>query len=153
MDELLIGYGDGRLLFDSYRTIIPGTNVPYGIRMGEGFINALKAPLELKDAIINECRVEDGRRVVYPVGGMKKAARSITLTFQITANSPNDFEVARSAFYEMLYTSKFFIKLPGESEVYNLRYTGKSSQYAQNLARTACSVTVKFEEDNPQIRI
>ena len=150
MNEML--FRQGGVWFDAYSGIIPGTDVRRGVRMGDGFLDALCAPLELKEVVMNESRVEDGRRVVKRVS--KIAARSLTLTFVITADDRESFNIAKSAFCDVLYGQWLDIRIPDEGEeVYHLRYTGKSTTYNRNLSGTVCQITAKFEEDNPKNRV
>lgn len=121
-----------------------------GVRMGEGFIDALTEPLSLKDFIVNESRLEHGKRIT---GTPKIASREVVLCFTIEGSSPTDFRNKKNKFLKMLYSGPITLEVPKESEdVYRLIYTGKGSEYGVNIARTFCKMMLKFEEPNPADR-
>ena len=49
----------------------------WGVNMGDGFIDALDAPLPMKDYIENESRLEHGKRIITT--DAKVDSRDITL--------------------------------------------------------------------------
>lgn len=124
----------------------------WGVRMGEGFIDAISAPPQMKAYIENRSRLEHGKRVIVDKEP-KQEDRSLTLQFTIQGDSPSDFFSKRNAFFEELRKVKIDIKVPklGE-EVYHLLYTGKSTTYGQSISRTFAKVASKFDEPNPANR-
>lgn len=124
----------------------------YGVRMGKGFLDALFVPKSLKEFVSNESRLEDGIRVLYPQTP-KFAAREMTLNFQITGTSENDFKAKRDAFFALLYAGRVTLSVPSKSsEVFKLTYMGNSPTYKGGLFGHACKVAVKFSEPNPNDR-
>ena len=135
----------------------------FGVMMGDGFLDALQAALALKPFVQNQSRLIDGKRVV--VNNPRKDSRSFNLTFDISGSSPSDFKTKKENFLAMLYQGKVTMgfasaqewsnaHLPGTpptSEKFHLIYLNQVS-YAQNLARTSCKMTVKFEEPDPTSR-
>lgn len=124
----------------------------YGVRMGDGFIDALTEPLSLKDFIENESRLEHGTRVV--VGASPKCqARELTLDFTIEGSSPADFLAKKNAFLSLMYAGSVEIQVPRESpDTYRLVYLGKGATYSVNPQRTFCHIVLKFKEPNPADR-
>lgn len=124
----------------------------YGVRMGEGFIDALTEPLSLKANIENESRLEHGKRVVVEKEP-KFAAREVTLDFTISGTSPMDFLKKKNDFLAIMYGGEITLEVPQVSnEVYHLIYQGKGSEYSMNVQRTFCHMMLKFEEPNPAKR-
>ena len=128
-----------------------------GVKMGDGFKDELYAPIELKEFVSNESRLEHGRRVVTAdTGGnslARYASRTISLEFRITGSSISEFLTNRNALYTELYKGAVKLEVPElGSEVFNLIYLGKSSTYSTGLSRMACRVKVSFEEPNPSQR-
>lgn len=122
----------------------------WGINMGDGFIDALELPVSVKETISNESRLEDGKRLI--VTEIKKASRSVSLTFTITGSNEEDLRTKKRNFEEALYSGNVSIYIPKNgAEVYHLMYVGSAS-YGKNVQRTFCKFTVKFEEYNPSKR-
>lgn len=129
----------------------------YGVRMGEGFLDALTQPSSPKDYIENESRLRHGKQVLTKntQGNsiIRLASRDITLTFVVMGETHEELEQNRKKFYNELYKGEITIQVPEDSnDVYRLVYKGKPSSYGQDLARTTCKVAVKFEETNPNNR-
>jgi len=203
MIDLIIGKTGGTLV-DAY--------AEYGIRMGDGFLDTLLAPREMKDYITNESRMNHGREITLkdtsaPFMGERFNYREITLTFTLcstfggsvslitrstrptTGNIHNvylvdgvywwynskwmditdrviadgvtpiclmraDFQDKRERFYNLLSQVTMDICIPKENPdiVYHLHYKGKGATHSQDLLRTMCSLTMKFEETNPYNR-
>ncbi|MDE7081649.1 MAG: hypothetical protein K2O78_08360 [Muribaculaceae bacterium] len=132
----------------------------YGIRMGQDFIEALTEPLSVKDLVTSESRLESGKRVLrgQPIVWQ---SRDVTLTFVISGKGNSRTEKEQSMWERR---NKLIEVLSGEygyvgiaipkvgSEVYWLRYLGKSNTYALALGRTVCNVALKFNEPNPAHR-
>lgn len=200
MTDLIIGRTGGTLV-DAY--------TEYGVRMGDGFLDTLLAPREMKDYITNESRLNHGREITLKdenasLRGEKFNFREMTLTFVLGSTfggnvtliprnaRPNtgsinnvflvndvywwysnrwiditnrvradgvtplclmraDFQDKRERFYNLLSQVTIDICIPKENPdiVYHLHYKGKGASHSQNLARTMCALTMKFEESNP----
>ena len=123
----------------------------WGVRMGDGFLDALDAPLPMKDYIENESRLEHGKRMI--TSNAKVDSREITLGFTITGTSEGDYRTKKKAFQSELQTGAFTLKVPalGE-EVYHLVYTGKNISYGLSLNRKFGHFTMKATEPNPMDR-
>jgi hypothetical protein len=123
----------------------------WGAEMGSGFLDAIAAPCPLKDPVKNEARTAHGVRTVQdePL----KDQRDLTLIFQISGATRDEFRTRKAAFFEELYKRRMTVEIPENgSEVYKLDYTGKSISYSQNTERTFCKIGVKFNEPNPDDR-
>lgn len=120
-----------------------------GIRMGEGFLNALGSPAPLKEFIENSSRLEHGKRVLYD--NPRLGDREVTLTFALFGDNEFDFLAKLRAFEQILYAGLVELYVEATGQTYRLTYQ-RSQTFAQNRARTACSVTVKFNEPNPANR-
>ena len=86
MKDLIIGK-TGTTLVDAY--------AEYGIRMGDGFLDTLLAPREMKDYITNESRMNHGREITLkdtnaPFMGERFNFREITLTFVLGSTFGGD---------------------------------------------------------------
>lgn len=124
----------------------------YGVRMGEGFLDALTEPLSLKENIENESRLEHGKRVVVEETP-KYQSRDVVLDFTIRGSSPTDFRAKKNAFLALMYKGEITLEVPQESsDVYHLIYRSKGSEYSMNPQRTFCHMMLKFEEPNPAHR-
>lgn len=124
----------------------------YGIKMGDNFIDTLTEPLDLKDFIENESRLEDGKRIV--VNNPRFKSREITLGFTISGNTREEFLANKKAFLNLMYAGSITIQVPRNSDdVYHLVYTGKGGEYGMNKLRTFCHMVLKFIEPNPRNRI
>lgn len=152
MKELELRIKGGEF-FDAYNGLFTddsGEEFTYGIRIGEGFIDALKAPLPIKPPIECISRLRHGK-VVLP-GNTIFDSREVALSFRIVAESSYELERKKSKLYEMFYSQWIDIKIMEEPDIYHLRYTGKNTSYGRNLAGTSCLITAKFEEPDPSNR-
>lgn len=123
----------------------------WGVRMGDGFLDAISASAPMKEFIENKSRLEHGKRVI--INSPKLDEREITLQFTIEGSSQTDYQTKKKAFYEELYKGAVDIQIPANnSDVYHLIYRGKSISYAQSVDRTFGKISSKFEEPNPFIR-
>lgn len=123
----------------------------WGVNMGEGFLDALDAPLQMKDYIEDESRLEHGKRVI--TDNAKVDSREITLQFTIEGNSENDYRAKKKAFQTELEKGAVNIKIPAlGSEIYKLVYLGKSISYGLSPDRCFAKVSSKFCEPNPMDR-
>lgn len=122
----------------------------WGVNMGEGFLDAITAPVSLKSNIENDSRLEHGKRVIVVP---KLSSREITLVFTLKGSSESDYKTKRKSFYDELYKGSLTIKVPDNGEeTYHLVYLGKSTSFAQNIKRNFCKMSIKFEETNPSNR-
>lgn len=123
----------------------------FGVRMGDGFLDALGAPAPMKPYIENDSRLEHGKRVITT--NAKVDYRQLTLEFTIQGGTQADFRTKKAAFYAALYNGAITISVPANgSEIFRLKYLGTSPTYAQSRNRCFCRVSVKFEENNPMDR-
>lgn len=131
---------------------INGTDAKsYGVKMGDGFIDALLAPASVKDYITNDSRIEHGIRVAGST--VKLASREVTLTFNIEGTSKTDYEAKRKAFYNILYAGNVTVQVPDISnDIYHLKYLGKSISFARSPSGKFSKLSVKFLEPNPADR-
>lgn len=123
----------------------------WGIRMGEGFLDALGSSVPMKEFIVNKSRLEHGKRVTTTTP--KVDERELTLSFTIEGVTASDYQEKKKAFFEELYKGVIDIQVPlVSSEIYHLIYLGKNITYAQSLDRTFGKCSMKFCEPNPDNR-
>ena len=124
----------------------------WGVRMGQGFIDALDTPLTLKEYISNESRLEHGKRVI--AANPKIDSRTLTLPFTIEGSSQSDYRQKKKAFEQVLYSCVIDVQVPNiGQDVFHLCYRGQCSSYGQNKLRTFGKFSAKFEEPNPSNRL
>lgn len=124
----------------------------YGVRMGEGFLDALTEPLDMKDYIENESRLEHGKRIII-LDTPRVKSRDVTLDFTICGSSPEDFLKKKNGFLALIYGGEITLQVPQVSDdVYYLIYSGKGAEYGMNANRTFCHMMLKFLEPNPMRR-
>ena len=123
----------------------------WGVRMDDGFLDAIDAPLPMKDYIENESRLEHGKHMITM--NAKVDSREITLGFTIAGTSESDYRAKKKSFQSELQSGAFTLKVPalGE-EVYHLVYTGNSINYGLSLDRTFGHFTMKVTDPNPMNR-
>lgn len=68
----------------------------WGVRMGEGFLDAIDGFNEMKDYIENESRMEHGKRMI--TDNARIASREIALQFTIEGSSESDYRAKKKAF-------------------------------------------------------
>ena len=123
----------------------------WGVRMGEGFLDAIDGFNEMKDYIENESRLEHGKRVI--TDNAKVASREITLQFTIEGSSESDYRAKKKAFQAELEKGAVNINIPTlTTEIYKLVYLGKSISYGLSPDRCFSKISSKFEEPNPMDR-
>lgn len=128
--------------FDAYRQ--------WGIRMGDGFLDAIFSPEPLKEFIENKSRLNNGKQVVY--NNPKIDERDVTLVFTLEGETPDDYLSKYSAFKTELQKGKIEIKVPAlGNQVYRLTYL-RSASFGLNIPRTFSKISVKFNEPNPAER-
>ena len=123
----------------------------WGVNMGEGFLDALDAPLPLKEFPEDESRLENGIKV--DTSNPKVSSREIVLGFTITGKSENDYRNKKAAFMSELQKGVFTVKVPAlNNEAYKLVYTGRSISYGISKSRDFGHFTMKCTEPNPADR-
>ncbi|CDD32210.1 putative uncharacterized protein [Bacteroides sp. CAG:714] len=123
----------------------------WGVRMGDGFLDAIDGFNEMKDYIENESRLEHGKRVITE--NAKIDSREITLHFTIQGNSESDYRTKKKAFQTELEKGSVNIKVSAlGNEVYKLVYLGKNISYGLSLDRCFGKISSKFCEPNPTDR-
>lgn len=123
----------------------------WGVRMGDGFLDAIDGFNEMKDYIEDESRLEHGKRVI--TDNAKVDSREITLQFTIEGVSESDYRTKKKSFQTEMEKGAVNIKVPTlGNEVYKLVYSGKSVSYGLSLDRCFGKVSSKFEEPNPMDR-
>ncbi len=124
----------------------------WGVSMGDGFLDALDAPLPMKDYIESESRLENGKHI--HTGNAKVASRDITLQFTIMGESASDYRTKKKAFLDELQAGAFTVEVPIlGNDIYHLVYTGKSISYGLNLNRSFGHFSTKVTEPNPTNRV
>lgn len=78
----------------------------WGVRMGDGFLDAIDGFNEMKDYIEDESRLEHGKRVITE--NAKVDSREVTLQFTIEGNLENDYRSKKKAFQTELGVSPTF---------------------------------------------
>ena len=128
---------------DAYKT--------WGVRMGDNFLDTLNGYYPLKDYIINNDRTKDG--VQYTDVVPKVNERSLTLNFTMEGKDAADFNAKNKAFSEVMRMCDVSIQVPKDgTDVYHLKYTGKSCTFARNTERTFAKLGLAFIEPNPTNR-
>lgn len=123
----------------------------WGVNMGEGFLDAIDAPLPMKEYVEDESRLEDGIRI--DTGNPKVDSREITLGFTIMGSSETDYRSKKSAFQKELQKGAFTIRIPAlGTQKYKMVYTGKSISYGLSRRRDFGHFTMKCTEPNPADR-
>lgn len=123
----------------------------WGVNMGDGFLDALDAPLQMKEYIENESRLEHGKRMI--TANAKIDSREITLGFTIMGASESDYRAKRKAFLSELQAGAFTVNVPKlGADLYKLVYTGRSISYGLSADRTFGHFTMKATEPNPADR-
>ena len=133
------------------KVYIDGVEQP-GVQPGKGFFESLKAPLEAKDCITNESRLENGIRVLPTPIKYKK--RDLVLEFQVVGASKSDLEGKFSDFLESLTHPQSGIivglSVTGINHTFNVFYTGRSPSYTGGLSGCACKLRIGLTEPSPE---
>lgn len=115
----------------------------WNVRMGDSFIDAIAMFPSLKPFIENKSRLENRKRVI--VNNPKIDTKEITLTFDISGLSKDDFLSHKNSFMEELLKGKIQLEVPDLKISKVLCYKNGVS-YAESLTHTYCQVAIKFEE-------
>lgn len=122
-----------------------------GVYMGENFISQLFEPMQIKDMITNESRLEHGRRVTFTPCRFKH--REFNLTLQLHAETQQDYRELKAKVEEIMYGGIVYLQVPERGdEVFRLRYLGNSVSYAELPCGTMGKMTFKMAEDDPSNR-
>lgn len=125
--------------------------ITWGVRMGDGFLDAIDGFNEMKEYIENESRIEHGKRMI--TDNARVASREIALQFTIEGSSESDYRAKKKAFQAELERGAVNIKIPAiGNEVYKLVYLGKSISYGLSTDRCFAKASSKFCEPNPMDR-
>ena len=123
----------------------------WGVRMGDGFLDAIDSFNEMKDYIEDESRLEHGKRLITE--NVRVSSREITLQFTLEGSSENDYRTKKKSFQEELEKGNVNIKVPIlGNEIYRLVFLGKSISYGLSPDRCFGKVSSKFCEPNPTNR-
>ena len=123
----------------------------WGVRMGEGFLDAIDGFPSMKPYIENESRLENGKRVI--TSNPMIDSRQLNLPFTISGDTEEEYRRRRKAFISELLKGNVTVCVPPlTSETYKLVYLGKGTSYALSLDRTFSRLTLKFEEPDPTDR-
>lgn len=121
----------------------------YGVTLGDRTLTQLMTPPPVKNMITNECRLEDGQRVLNP--GIRYDQRSVSLTFYISASDRATYLKRYAALMGVLTAGEVKISTTYQNGVvYHLWYQSCAS-YGQ-VRGTFGKFSVKFFEPNPANR-
>lgn len=124
----------------------------FGVIMGDGFLEALSEPLNMKEYVENESRLEHGKRIIIS-DTPRIASRDVSLVFAVFGNDRADFLKKKSMFMEEMYKGEVRIVVPEfDNLVYSLVYTGKGSEFSLSADLCSCKIVLKFTEPNPANR-
>lgn len=124
----------------------------WGVRMGDGFLDALLTPPPLKTYVTNTSRLRAGADIVPIIPQVDE--REITLPFVIEATSSAVRQIRERAFLSELMRGEAVIEVQTaelSGTVYRLYYRSSSS-YSLGLSRCVAKMAVKMYEPNPQNR-
>lgn len=123
----------------------------WGVRMGDGFMGALKAAAPLKEYITNDSALKNG--VDYCEMVPKVNERDLILPFTIEGDTVADYDSHYDEFLDVLQQGNVTVQVPSRSDkVYHLKYTGQQVTYAENTEGTFSKFSAKFKEPDPTFR-
>ncbi len=123
----------------------------WGVRMGDGFMGALRAGAPMKEYITNSSALKHG--VDYCAVTPKLDERDLTLAFTIEGDTASEYETHYDSFLTVLQAGDVTVQVPSRSsKVYHLKYTGKQITYAESIDGTFSKMSAKFKEPNPTNR-
>ena len=123
----------------------------WGVNMGNGFLDALDAPLPMKEYIENSSRAEHGKQVI--TANARVDSREVTLEFTIAGTSEQDYRAKKNAFCAELQEGALALRVPAlGTQSFRLVYTGKSAGYGLSLDRCFGRISAKFTEPDPTDR-
>lgn len=122
----------------------------WGVGLEDGSLGELMAPPALKAPIVNESRLEDGKRY-HMEDTQRLDERTITLVFFLIAGNINDYITNYRSFISALAAGEVTLQTDSEPDtLYHLIY-GSCSQFRQFFGGLA-KIAVKFIEPNPANR-
>lgn len=125
------------------------TYTTWGISMDTSSLSSLMTPSPMKEFIENKSRLEHGKRVV--TSSPKVDERSLTLTFNLTAKSEEQFFARYNSFCEELATGVLHIKSKYQPNVvYKTTYIS-CNQFTQFM-RGIAKFSLRLVEPNPKDR-
>lgn len=139
--ELFINKNEAGVWNDAYEK--------WGLSMTDKGLSALMTPAGNKEYIIDDCRLDDGKR--YILGNERVDARTVTLPCHITARNKEEFFRKYNEFCEILKGGELNIKTKyQEGIVYKCVYISctQFTQFRQEMAH----FSLKLVEQNPNDR-
>ncbi len=134
-------------LYDAY---IDGTSLlSIGVRMGDGFLDALLTPAAFKDFTQVDARTAHGVRVLTSTP--RYSSRDVTLKFVICGDTAAEAAENKASLLALLNSVTVGLYVPAvmEDGTFWLVYTGKSVTLSSDLSRTTLTLTAKFLEPDP----
>lgn len=125
------------------------TYTTWGISMDTSSLSSLMTPPPMKEFIENKSRLEHGKRVV--TSNPKVDERSLTLTFNLTAKSEEQFFARYNAFCEELATGVLHIKSKYQPNVVYKTIYISCNQFTQFM-RGIAKFSLRLVEPNPKDR-
>lgn len=127
--------------YDAYST--------WGVGLEDGAMEALMTPLSMKEDIVNESRLEHGKR--HMTVGNHVDEREITLPIHLVASSKQQYLARYRKFCEMLERQTVEISTKHEKGVvYRCRY--KSCQQFRQFLSGMAVFALRLVEPNPKDR-
>lgn len=120
----------------------------WGVSLSDGAKAVLMQPVALKERVVNESRLEDGKRYINTAS--KVASREFTLEMHMTSSSWSDYLAKYAAWNEMLKNGTLNIATSWQAGVvYKCLYVS-CAQFAEygGLAKFA----IRLVEPNPADR-
>ena len=134
---------------DAYTYVAATGHPALGVSLSDTAISALMSPPAMKEDIINESRLEHGRR--HTSTGNKMQERELSLPIHITAKSQSDYLVQYTDLLTILQGVELNISTSFQSGVvYHLRYVS-CTQFTQFLNGMA-KLMLRVVEPNPSNR-
>lgn len=125
------------------------TYTTWGISMDTSSLSSLMTPPPMKEFIENKSRLEHGKRVV--TSNPKVDERSLTLTFNLTAKSEEQFFARYNSFCEELATGVLHIKSKYQPNVVYKTIYISCNQFTQFM-RGIAKFSLRLVEPNPKDR-
>lgn len=122
----------------------------WGVGLEDGSLAELMAPLALKAPVVNESRLENGKRYIVE-DSPKVDERVVTLVFYLIAGNVSEYITNYRAFISTLAGGNITLRTAHEPTVYYHLIYGSSTQFRQFFGGLA-KIAVKFIEPNPANR-
>lgn len=117
------------------------------LHMGADFLSELEAPAPLKEFIVNNSRLRDGKQVMY--NQPRVADRDLTLQFVVIGDRVTGLDTRMQTLYKILQGGCVELVVPENNRTYKLTYL-RSQSFARNMQGTAIKISIKFNEPEPQ---